>query len=153
MKVKKEDSGSPEAQLRALIDEFAPAHLRLVGAGRIAHPDPHQVIALDDRVAPHAQLRRDHVLAGDLVAAPGRVVPDAVIHAAHAVALAATPRQQRTAMRAAVVQRDKAIFGEDAHEFVPERWFRKGAAKMDRMMFQVGACSHTTGSLCRSTLR
>ncbi len=93
------------AQIREIHD------LRLVGAGRIAHPDPHQVIALDDRVAPHAQLRRDHVLAGDLGAAPGRVVPDAVIHAAHAVALTATLRQQRAAMRAAVVQRnDPAAF-------------------------------------------
>ncbi len=105
------------AQIREIDD------LRLVGAGRIAHPDPHQVIALDDRVAPHAQLRRDHVLAGDLGAAPGRVVPDAVIHAAHAVALTATLRQQRTAMRAAVVQRNDlaAVAPVEQHVILEQR--------------------------------
>jgi len=48
------------------------------------------------------------------------------------------PAGTRVGINAAVVQRDEAIFGKDADEFVPERWFRKGAAEMDRMMFQVG---------------
>lgn len=30
---------------------------------------------------------------------------------------------------------------------MPERWFRKGAAKMDPTMFPVGACSHAKSSL------
>jgi cytochrome P450 len=45
------------------------------------------------------------------------------------------PVGTRLGINAAVVQRDKATFGEDADEFVPERWFRKGVAKMNRMMF------------------
>ena len=57
----------------------------------ITHPDPDQVVALDDRVTAHAQLGRDHVLARDLRAAPGRIEPDAVVHAAHAVALDGDP--------------------------------------------------------------
>jgi cytochrome P450 len=43
----------------------------------------------------------------------------------------------RVGVNAAVVQRDSSIFGYDADEFVPERWFRKGAARMERYMFQV----------------
>jgi cytochrome P450 len=59
----------------------------------------------------------------------------------------------RVGINAAVVQRDKAVFGEDAEEFVPERWSRKGAAKMDRIMFQVGVCSHSASSAYGTTLR
>jgi len=40
-------------------------------------------------------------------------------------------------MNAAVVQRDKRIFGEDADEFVPERWLGSDAARMERYMLQV----------------
>ncbi|KAE8871021.1 hypothetical protein PTNB29_01365 [Pyrenophora teres f. teres] len=62
------------------------------------------------------------------------------------------PAGTRVGINAAVVQRDKAIFGEDADELVPERWFRKGAAKMDRMMFQFGSgsriCIGKNISLC-----
>ena len=59
------------------------------------------------------------------------------------------PEGARVGVNAAVVQRDRGIFGEDADEFVPERWFRSGAAKMDRYMFQVKTsqqrqnCGHT----------
>jgi cytochrome P450 len=52
------------------------------------------------------------------------------------------PKGTRVGVNAAVVQRDKSIFGYDADEFVPERWFRKDAARMERYMFQVN--SHTT---------
>ena len=48
------------AQVREIDD------LRRVGLGRIAHPDPDQVVALDDRVAAHAELGGNVVLPGDL---------------------------------------------------------------------------------------
>jgi hypothetical protein len=77
-----------------------------IGLGRIAHPDPHQVVALDDRVAAHAQLGRHHVLARDLDALAGGVELQAVVHAAHAVAFAAAQVQRHAAVAAAVLQRD-----------------------------------------------
>ncbi|KAF2633131.1 cytochrome P450 [Macroventuria anomochaeta] len=53
------------------------------------------------------------------------------------------PEGTRVGVNAAVVQRDRKIFGEDADEFVPERWFRKGAARIKRVMFQFGGGSRT----------
>lgn len=47
------------------------------------------------------------------------------------------PEGIRVGVNAAVTQRDKSIFGEDADAFVPERWFRHDAARMERYMFQV----------------
>jgi cytochrome P450 len=47
----------------------------------------------------------------------------------------------RVGVNAAVVHRDKKVFGEDADEFVPERWFREDALNMERYMFQVRACN------------
>lgn len=47
------------------------------------------------------------------------------------------PEGARVGVNAAVVQRDKTIFGDDVNEFVPERWFRKDASRMERYMFQV----------------
>ncbi|RAR15793.1 pisatin demethylase [Stemphylium lycopersici] len=47
------------------------------------------------------------------------------------------PEGARVGVNAAIVQRDRGIFGEDADEFMPERWFHSDAAKMDRYMFQV----------------
>ncbi|KAK3062510.1 hypothetical protein LTS18_003924, partial [Coniosporium uncinatum] len=49
----------------------------------------------------------------------------------------------RVGVNAAVIQRDTSIFGVDAEEFNPERWFREDAAKMDRFMFQFGGGSRT----------
>jgi cytochrome P450 len=43
----------------------------------------------------------------------------------------------RVGVNATVVQRDKNIFGNDADEFVPERWFGVDGARMERYMFQV----------------
>jgi hypothetical protein len=82
--------------------------LRRVRLRRVAHPDPHQGVALDHRVAPHPELRRDVVLPGDLHAAAARVVLEAVVHAAQAVAFAPAVRELRAAMRAAVVERHRA---------------------------------------------
>lgn len=47
------------------------------------------------------------------------------------------PGGTRIGVNAAVVHRDQAVFGHDADEFVPERWFRPDANNMDRYMFQV----------------
>lgn len=47
------------------------------------------------------------------------------------------PEGTRVGVNAAVTQRDKSIFGEDADAFVSERWFRPDAARMERYMFQV----------------
>jgi cytochrome P450 len=47
------------------------------------------------------------------------------------------PEGTRIGVNAAVVHRDISIFGDDADEFVPERWFRDDAANMQRYMFQV----------------
>ena len=47
------------------------------------------------------------------------------------------PAGTRVGVNAAVIHRDRNIFGHDADSFVPERWFRPEAANMDRHMFQV----------------
>jgi cytochrome P450 len=51
------------------------------------------------------------------------------------------PEGTRVGVNAAVVQRERNIFGDDANEFVPERWFAKDAAKMEKYMFQFGGGS------------
>ena len=43
----------------------------------------------------------------------------------------------RVGVNAAVVHRDRKIFGDDADSFVPERWFRADAKCMERHMFVV----------------
>ncbi|EOA88692.1 uncharacterized protein SETTUDRAFT_106678 [Exserohilum turcica Et28A] len=53
------------------------------------------------------------------------------------------PGGTRVGVNAAVIQRDRNIFGDDANEFVPERWFRPGAARMERYMFQFGGGART----------
>lgn len=40
-------------------------------------------------------------------------------------------------MNAYIVHRDRGVFGEDAHDFRPERWLGSDAKSMDRYMFQV----------------
>jgi hypothetical protein len=62
------------------------------------------------------------------------------------------PEGTRVGVNAAVVQRDEKIFGEDAEESVPERWFRKGAGRMERIVFPVRSSSHIISSLARSLL-
>ncbi|EUC39786.1 hypothetical protein COCMIDRAFT_110588 [Bipolaris oryzae ATCC 44560] len=53
------------------------------------------------------------------------------------------PEGSHVGVNAAVVQRDRGIFGHDADDFVPERWFRADAAKMERYMFQFGGGART----------
>lgn len=43
----------------------------------------------------------------------------------------------RVGVNAAVIHFNKEVFGDDAEEFNPERWFRANASCMDRYMFQV----------------
>ncbi|KAH7161064.1 cytochrome P450 [Dactylonectria macrodidyma] len=49
----------------------------------------------------------------------------------------------RVGVNAAVVHRDKSIFGPDADFFNPDRWLREEAVNMDRYMFQFGGGSRT----------
>jgi hypothetical protein len=111
------------AQVREVED------LRGVGLRRVAHPDPHQVLALDHRVAAHAELRRDVVLPRDLHAAAARIELEAVVHAAHAVALEPAVRELRAAVRAAVVERhDLAAFAAVDHHRLLEDGAREQPA-------------------------
>src|SRR6185437_4318155 len=77
-----------------------------IGLLGLAHPDPDQIVTLDDRIAAHAQLWRDHLLAGNLNAFARRIELHAMVHAADVVALDAAHRQRRRPVAAAVVQRD-----------------------------------------------
>jgi cytochrome P450 len=49
------------------------------------------------------------------------------------------PGGLRVGINASVVHLDETIFGEDADEYNPDRWFREDAVNMDRYMFQVRA--------------
>src|SRR3546814_14550359 len=53
----------------------------LGGAGGLAHPDPHQPVALDNRVAAHASIGGNRVLARNFDAGAARVELHAVVHA------------------------------------------------------------------------
>ncbi|KAF5963566.1 pisatin demethylase [Fusarium bulbicola] len=53
------------------------------------------------------------------------------------------PEGTRVGVNAAVVHRDKTIFGDDANEFRPERWFKDNREDMERHMFQFGGGSRT----------
>ncbi|KAK0739418.1 cytochrome P450 [Apiosordaria backusii] len=52
------------------------------------------------------------------------------------------PGGLRVGCNAQVVQRDKGVFGEDADEFVPERWLGPNAASMERHMLNFGGGPH-----------
>src|SRR4051812_47147928 len=82
--------------------------LRWIGLRRIAHPDPDQVLALDDRIAPHAEVLRDVVLSRDLDALAARLELEPVVHAADVVAFAPAVGELGAAMAAAIVERDDA---------------------------------------------
>ncbi|KAL3455993.1 cytochrome P450 [Aspergillus heterothallicus] len=53
------------------------------------------------------------------------------------------PGGLRVGVNAAVVHLNETIFGEDAKEYNPDRWFREDAVNMDRNMFQFGGGSRT----------
>ncbi|OAL30862.1 hypothetical protein AYO20_08555 [Fonsecaea nubica] len=54
------------------------------------------------------------------------------------------PEGYRVGVNAAVIHFDKRIFGDDAHQFRPERWLDPAAAaNMDRYMFQFGYGTRT----------
>ncbi|KAH7371279.1 cytochrome P450 [Pyrenochaeta sp. MPI-SDFR-AT-0127] len=53
------------------------------------------------------------------------------------------PEGTRVGVNAAVVQRDKSVFGEDADEFVPERWLDENAVRMERYLLHFGTGSRS----------
>ena len=53
------------------------------------------------------------------------------------------PTGTRVGVNAAVIHRDPRIFGQDADDFVPERWLLGDTTNMDRHMFQFGGGSRT----------
>lgn len=53
------------------------------------------------------------------------------------------PRGYWVGMNAAVIQRDKTIFGQDADYFRPSRWLQEDAVSMDKHMLAFGAGTRT----------
>ncbi|KAL4881884.1 cytochrome P450 [Aspergillus karnatakaensis] len=53
------------------------------------------------------------------------------------------PGGLRVGVNAAIVHFDQSVFGDDADEYNPDRWFRDDAVNMERYMFQFGAGSRT----------
>lgn len=53
------------------------------------------------------------------------------------------PEGYRIGMNAAVIHRDKSIFGPDADEFRPSRWLEGDTITMDKYMLQFGAGTRT----------
>jgi cytochrome P450 len=47
------------------------------------------------------------------------------------------PGNMEVAVISWVLHRDRAIFGDDAESYRPERWLEPGAKEMNRYMFQV----------------
>jgi bacterioferritin-associated ferredoxin len=73
-----------------------------VGERRITHPQPHQLVPLDGRIAAHLRVLRDQFLPGDRDTASGGVENEAVIAALDAGLDEATEMQRCRAMTAAV---------------------------------------------------
>ena len=85
-----------------------PGHLDdlgVVGAGRIAHPDPDDIVAFRHRVGPHPRSCRHQILTRNGDALSFGIEGQAVIAAAQVVALHGPKRQWRRAMAAAILKR------------------------------------------------
>ena len=65
---------------------------------------------------------------------PRHVPPDGCVIAGKRL-----PKGYRVGVNAAVLHYDKMIFGDDADEFNPDRWFREDAVNMEKYLFQFGA--------------
>jgi hypothetical protein len=76
-----------------------------IGEHEITHPQPHQVVLLDRRIAAHLRVLRDQFLPGDRHAASGGVENEAVIATLDAGLDEAAEMQRRSAMTAAVGKR------------------------------------------------
>ena len=79
-----------------------------VGQRRVTHPDPHQLVLLDRRIAAHPCVLRDEFLPGDRHAAPGRVENEAVIAALEA-GLDKVAEMQRCGTMAAPVDKCRRL--------------------------------------------
>jgi len=53
------------------------------------------------------------------------------------------PAGYRVGMNSAVIHYDESVFGDDAAQFRPSRWFEDNAAAMDKMMLHFGAGTRT----------
>src|ERR1051326_5524623 len=92
-----------------------------IGQRRVAHPDPHPVIALDHRIGLHLGVGRDPVLARDAHAPAGPVVLQAVVVALQAIAHQLAHGERQMAMRAAVLECDRrAVLGAEEHDRLVE---------------------------------
>src|SRR5215831_12998857 len=97
-------------------------NLRLVGLGRLSHPDPHRAPLLAYGVAPDLGTARDHGLSRHLDALPVDVVFQPVIAAREVVAGHFAPRERRCAMAATVLQRGGLAAGvAEQHYFFVEK--------------------------------
>src|SRR5262249_22025157 len=82
---------------------------RFIGARRIAHPDPCNRVAVQNRIAAHPGLRRNLALAWNLDASAGRRKLEPMIHAAQVLALQTAHRERRQPMTTSILQGDRLI--------------------------------------------
>src|SRR5262249_45837930 len=79
-----------------------------IGFGRVAHPDPHQLVFFDRGIAAHASVCRDLLLPGDAHAAARPVDDEAVIAALDPLLDDHAHTERRGAVAAAVGKRPYA---------------------------------------------
>lgn len=124
---------APEA-MRKLVDEIDEAN----AAGRLSRPRlkyaeavklPYLVAACKEGMRMHPSV--------------GLGLPRHVPEGGKEIAGRFFPGGARVSINACVVHFDEGIFGADAAEFNPDRWFRCDAANMDRHMLQFGGGSRT----------
>ena len=83
--------------------------LGLVGARRVAGPNPHQAQVFDDREGSDSRIRRDHLLAGYPNASSAAVESHSVIAALHRIVHEAAHRKRQQPVGAAILQRHDFI--------------------------------------------